>query len=235
MCVMLEELKKAVCLANKLLVQYGLVKFTWGNVSGINRKEGVIVIKPSGISYDELTPADMVILNLDGKKIEGRYNPSIDAPTHVVLYKSFPNIGGIVHTHSHWATVWAQAARSIPPYGTTHADFANGEIPCTKPLSKPQIRSNYEEYTGKMIAMCFNETNVSTKDIPAVLVRSPGPLTWGSDCMGVVENSVILEEVAKLAWETEILGWNQPIDSALLEKHYSRKHGRNSYYGQNLL
>jgi L-ribulose-5-phosphate 4-epimerase len=229
---MLEELKKSVCLANKQLVQYGLVKFTWGNVSGIDRKKGVIVIKPSGISYDELTPEDMVVLNLDGIKIEGRYNPSTDAPTHVVLYNSFPTIGGIVHTHSHWATVWAQAERSIPPYGTTHADFAFGEIPCTKPLSRPQIRSNYEEYTGKMITMCFNEINMSAKDIPAVLVRSHGPFTWGKDCFEAVENSAILEEVARLAWETESIGGMQPLDAALLEKHYRRKHGQESYYGQ---
>ncbi len=221
---MLEELKKSVCAANKQLVEFNLVKFTWGNVSGIDRRKGLIVIKPSGVSFDKLTPEDMVVLNLDGKKVEGRYNPVTDSPTHVVLYNSFPNIGGIVHAHSHWATVWAQAGRSIPCYGTTHADLALGEIPCTKQLSRPQIRTNYEEFTGKMITQCFNEINMSANDIPAVLVRSHGAYTWGKDCFEAVKNAVVLDEVAELAWETERLGVEQPIDLSLMEKHYHRNH-----------
>ncbi|HZJ77443.1 MAG TPA: L-ribulose-5-phosphate 4-epimerase AraD [Clostridia bacterium] len=229
---MVEDLKRAVCFANKQLDKYNLVKLSWGNVSGIDRKQGLIVIKPSGVPFEELTPESMVVLDMNGKKVEGELRPSSDAPTHVVLYNSFSYIGGIAHTHSHWATVWAQSGRSIPPYGTTHADFAFGEIPCTRPLSKIQIKSDYEEFTGKLIAQCFNGVNINASDIPATLVHSHGPFTWGRNCFEAVENSYILEEVARLAWETELLGNAKPIDPALLEKHFQRKHGNNAYYGQ---
>jgi len=229
---MLEELKKQVCEANKKLPELGLVLFTWGNVSGIDRESGLFVIKPSGVPYDELCPEDMVVMNLSGEKVEGRFNPSSDAPTHCELYKSFPKIGGIVHTHSRWATIWAQSGRSIPALGTTHADYFYGSVPCTRELTYAEIRGEYEKETGKVITETFYETN--PMDITAALVHSHGPFTWGKDCGEAVYHAAVLEEVAMTAWHTEML-LREPAKSitrALLDRHFQRKHGKNAYYGQ---
>ena len=194
---MLEELKKAVYEANMLLPKYGLVTFTWGNVSQIDRETGYFAIKPSGVDYDKLTPDDMVIMDLEGNKIEGRYNPSSDTPTHLELYKAFPNIGGVVHTHSPWATSWAQAGRGIPCYGTTHADYMYGEIPCVRCLTREEIEGAYEKNTGLLIADYFKDKDYEA--VPAVLCKNHGPFTWGKDGHEAVHNAVVLEEVAKMA------------------------------------
>lgn len=231
---MLESLREEVYKANILLVQYGLVQFTWGNASGIDRQKGLIVIKPSGVAYDELSPEKLVIVDLKGNKIEGALTPSVDTPTHIYLYNSFPAIGGIVHTHSKWATIWAQAGRSIPPYGTTHADFAYGPIPCTKELSKPQVKTDYEMNTGKIIARYFQDNNIDPVAIPAVLVKSHGPFTWGSDSIKAAENAAMLEDIAMMAKHTETLAKTYPIEQYLLDKHYLRKHGSNATYGQKI-
>lgn len=230
---MLEKLKEDVYKANMLLVKYGLVLFTWGNASGIDREKGLIVIKPSGVPYNKLTPEDMVVVDLDGNKIEGALAPSVDTPTHVHLYKNFSSIGGIVHTHSPWATVWAQAGRAIPPYGTTHADFASGAIPCTRGLSKPQVKTDYELNTGRLITQYFQDNGISPQAIPGVLVFSHGPFTWGANCYQAVEHAVILEQIAMMAKNTETLANVAPIEPYLLDKHYTRKHGNNAAYGQN--
>ncbi len=228
---MLEKLREDVCKANKLLPGYGLVTFTWGNVSGIDREKRLFVIKPSGVDYDELTPENMVILNMDGEVVEGDYNPSSDTPTHLELYKAFPDVNGIVHTHSSWATSWAQAGRSIPCYGTTHADYFYGEIPCVRNLTKEEIDEAYELNTGILIAEFFkNKDHVA---MPGVLCKNHGPFTWGKDCFEAVHNAVVLEEVAKMASRCELINPEcKPAPKVLQDKHYYRKHGANAYYGQ---
>lgn len=231
---MLEKLKEQVCRANKQLPKLGLVVFTWGNVSGIDRGKGLFVIKPSGVPYDELKPEDMVVVNLKGEKVEGRLNPSSDTPTHCELYNNFPNIGGIVHTHSRWATIWAQAGRPIPAYGTTHTDYFYGEIPCTRAMTDKEIKGEYEKETGKVIVETFKDKKPG--DIPAVLVKSHGPFTWGKDCDEAVYHAAVLEEVAMMAWHTEAIAESpsKTMQKTLLDKHFLRKHGTNAYYGQNV-
>lgn len=228
---MLAELKKEIYLANMDLPKYGLVTFTWGNVSGIDREKGLFVIKPSGVPYDELKPEDMVVMDLEGNKVEGKYNPSSDTPTHVELYKAFPEIGGIVHTHSSWATSWAQSGRSIPCYGTTHADYFYGEVPCLRCLNHDEIEDAYEKNTGILIADYFKENDY--KAMPAVLCKNHGPFTWGKDGHEAVHNAVVLEEVAKMAARCERINAQvEPAPQELQDKHYYRKHGEGAYYGQ---
>lgn len=227
---MFKNLKKTVCEANLLLPKHGLVTFTWGNVSQIDREKGVIAIKPSGVEYSKLTPDDIVILDLDGNKIEGNLNPSSDTPTHLVLYKKFANIGGIVHTHSRWASIFAQAGKSIPALGTTHADDFYGEIPCTRPLSDAEIKGEYEKNAGEVIVQTFTDKNPN--EIPAVLIKSHGPFVWGSGAISAVHHAVVLEEVAMMAYHTMQLGCKTPVPQALLDKHFLRKNGKNAYYGQ---
>ena len=229
---MLEELKKQVCEANLELPKYGLVTFTWGNVSGVDREKGLMVIKPSGVEYDNMTPEDMVVVSLaTGEKVEGKWKPSSDTPTHVALYHAFPSIGGVGHTHSRWATSWAQAGRGIPAYGTTHGDYFYGEIPCTRKMTTAEIEGEYELETGKVIIETFE--GKSAGDIPAVLVHSHGPFTWGTDPHNAVHNAVVLEELAFMAYHTEAIApGKETMQSKLLDKHYLRKHGKNAYYGQ---
>ena len=228
---MLEELKKAVYEANMLLPKYNLVTFTWGNVSQIDRETGYFAIKPSGVDYDKLTPDDMVIMDLEGNKIEGRYNPSSDTPTHLELYRAFPKIGGVVHTHSPWATSWAQAGRGIPCYGTTHADYMYGEIPCVRCLTKEEINTAYEKNTGLLIVDYFKDKDYEA--VPAVLCKNHGPFAWGKDAHEAVHNAVVLEEVAKMAARCEMINPQvKPAPQDLQDKHYYRKHGANAYYGQ---
>lgn len=229
---MLEELKKQVCEANLELPKYGLVTFTWGNVSGVDREKGLMVIKPSGVEYDNMTPEDMVVVSLaTGEKVEGKWKPSSDTPTHVALYHAFPSIGGVVHTHSRWATSWAQAGRGIPAYGTTHGDYFYGEIPCTRKMTTAEIEGEYELETGNVIIETFE--GKSAGDIPAVLVHSHGPFTWGADPHNAVHNAVVLEELAFMAYHTEAIApGKETMQSKLLDKHYLRKHGKNAYYGQ---
>ena len=230
---MLEELKKAVYEANMDLPRYGLVTFTWGNVSGIDRERGLFVIKPSGVDYEKLSPEDMVVMDLDGNKVEGKYNPSSDTATHVELYKAFPEIGGMVHTHSSYATSWAQAGRSIPCYGTTHADYMYGEIPCLRCLTKEEIDGAYEENTGRLIVDAYRELGKDIMAVPAVLCKNHGPFAWGKDAHEAVHNAVVLEEVAKMAYRAETINPRiQPAPQELQDKHYYRKHGANAYYGQ---
>ena len=230
---MLEELKKKVYKANMELPKYGLVTFTWGNVSEIDRESGLFVIKPSGVPYDELTPEDMVVMNLLGEKVEGKYNPSSDTPTHLELYKAFDKIGGVVHTHSSWATSWAQAGRSIPCYGTTHADYIYGEVPCLRVLNKEEIADAYEQNTGLLIVKEFTDRKLDVTAVPAVLCKNHGPFAWGKDSMEAVHNAVVLEEVAKMAARAELINPKvQPAPQELQDKHYFRKHGANAYYGQ---
>ena len=230
---MLEELKQKVLEANLLLPKHGLVTFTWGNVSAIDRASGLFVIKPSGVPYEELTADDMVVMDLDGNKVEGRYKPSSDTPTHMVLYNRFANIGGVVHTHSSWATSWAQAGRDIPCYGTTHADYFYGQIPCVRNLTKEEIESDYEKNTGILIADYFEKNNVDYEAVPAVLCKNHGVFTWGKNAADAVHNSVVTEEVAKMAARCEMINPNvQPAPQELQDKHYFRKHGTGAYYGQ---
>ena len=230
---MLEELKKKVYEANMELPRYGLVTFTWGNVSGIDREKGLFVIKPSGVDYDKMTWEDMVVMDLEGNKVEGKFKPSSDTPTHLELYKAFPEIGGIVHTHSSYATSWAQAGRSIPCYGTTHADYIYGEVPCVRCLTKEEIEEAYETNTGHLIVNEFKRMNKDPMAVPAVLCKNHGPFAWGKDPMDAVHNAVVLEEVAKMAYRTEIINPHvQPAPNELQDKHYYRKHGANAYYGQ---
>ena len=229
---MLEKLKEQVWKANVQLPAHGLVVFTWGNVSGLDRESGLFVIKPSGVEYDKLRPEDMVVMDLEGHKVEGELNPSSDTPTHLELYRNFPTIGGVVHTHSRWATIWAQSGRSIPAYGTTHGDYFYGPIPCTRAMTPEEIGGEYELETGKVIVETFQ--GKKPEDIPAVLVKSHGPFTWGKDCFEAVHNSVVLEELAMMAWHTEnTMGVQmQPMQQELLDKHFLRNHGANAYYGQ---
>lgn len=227
---MLEQLKKRVYEANMLLPKYGLITFTWGNVSEIDRETGYFAIKPSGVEYENLSPEDMVIVDLEGNIIEGNYRPSSDTATHIELYKKFKTIGGVVHTHSPWATSWAQAGRDIPCYGTTHADYLYGSIPCVRNLTKQELE-NYEVNTGVLITEYFKDKDY--KAMPAVLCKNHGPFTWGKDGQEAVHNAVVLEEVAKMAARCEII--NKNVESApqeLMDKHYYRKHGANAYYGQ---
>ena len=229
---MLEELKKAVCKANLELPRHGLVTFTWGNVSGVDREKGLMVIKPSGVEYDGMSPEDMVVVSLaTGEAVEGKWKPSSDTATHVALYNAFPNIGGVVHTHSRWATSWAQAGRSIPAYGTTHGDYFYGPIPCTRKMTPEEIRGEYEKETGTVIVETF--AGSSADEIPAVLVHSHGPFAWGVSPMDAVHKAVVLEELAFMAFHTEALTPNMPsMQQELLDKHYLRKHGKDAYYGQ---
>lgn len=228
---MLEKLKEEVCKANLELVKQNLVIYTWGNVSGIDRENGLVVIKPSGVDYDTMKPEDMVILNLDSDVIEGKLRPSSDTPTHLELYKKFKDIKGIVHTHSTWATQWAQSGRDIPAYGTTHADYFYGNIPCTRQLTKAEVEEAYEKNTGKIIIERFE--NLDENAIPGVLCREHGPFTWGTSPANAVHNAKVLEEVAKMAYFTEQINENKGImPQYLLDKHYLRKHGKNAYYGQ---
>lgn len=214
-----------------LLPKNGFVTFTWGNVSGIDRESGLFVIKPSGVDYDKLTPDDMVVMNLNGERAEGRLNQSSDTTTHLELYKAFPEIGGIVHTHSSWATSWAQSGRSIPCYGTTHADYFYGEIPCLRCLTKEEIDEAYEKNTGLLIVNEFKKRDV--KAVPACLCKNHGPFAWGKNANEAVHNAVVLEECAKMAARTEMINSSvQPAPQELQDKHYYRKHGANAYYGQ---
>ena len=228
---MLDELKQKVFEANILLPKHNLVTFTWGNVSGIDRERGLVVIKPSGIAYEKMTMKDMVVVDLDGNMVEGKWKPSSDTPTHVVLYKAFPECGGIVHTHSRWATTFAQAGRGIPAMGTTQADYFYGEIPCTRPMTDAEIRGEYEKETGKVIVETFAKLDPAA--IPGVLVYSHGPFAWGVDPMNAVHNAVVMEEVAFMDWHAMLLNPDLgPMQQTLLDKHYLRKHGKNAYYGQ---
>ncbi len=230
---MLEELKKKVYEANMDLPRYGLVTFTWGNVSAIDREKGLFVIKPSGVDYNLLKPEDMVVMDLAGNKVEGKYNPSSDTPTHLELYKAFPEIGGIVHTHSTYATSWAQAGRAIPCYGTTHADYMYGEIPCARVLTQEEIDAGYEKNTGTVIIETFEGKDPMA--VPAVLCKNHGPFAWGKDAKEAVHNAVVLEEVAKMALFTEQLKPDvEPAPQRIQDKHYYRKHGANAYYGNKL-
>ncbi len=229
---MLEELKQIVLEANLELVRYRLVTFTWGNVSGIDRESGLMVIKPSGVDYDGMKAEDMVVTNLDGKVVEGRYKPSSDTPTHVELYKAFPAIGGVVHTHSSWATSWAQAGRAIPCYGTTQADYFYGAVPCARSLTAEEISEAYEANTGKVIIETFKGRN--PMEVPAVLCVNHGPFSWGKNPTEAVHNAVVLEEIAKMAARSEqIRPGIQPAPQMILDKHFLRKHGPGAYYGQN--
>ena len=231
---MLEELKKIVCEANLELPKYGLVTFTWGNVSGVDREKGLMVIKPSGVEYDNMTPEDMVVVSLaTGERVEGKWKPSSDTATHVALYNAFPNIGGVVHTHSRWATSWAQAGKSINAYGTTHGDYFYGTIPCTRKMTPEEIGGEYELETGNVIIETFKDRNIDPDQVPAVLVCSHGPFAWGTDPHNAVHNSVVLEELAFMAFHTEAMTPGiSPMQQELLDKHYLRKHGKNAYYGQ---
>lgn len=230
---MLEELKQQVYKANMELPKRGLVTFTWGNVSGMDRATGYFVIKPSGIDYDCLTPEDMVVMDLDGIKIEGNYKPSSDTATHAELYKKYLDIGGIVHTHSCEATSWAQAGRSIPLYGTTHADYFYGDIPCARSLTQKEIEEAYEKNTGLVIIETFEKSGINPMYMPGVLCINHGPFTWGKTPEEAVHNAVVLEEVAKMAAKTELLNGNvKSAPDAIKDKHFFRKHGENTYYGQ---
>lgn len=228
---MLEQLKAEVLAANLELQTRGLVIYTWGNVSGIDRERGLVVIKPSGVEYDAMTAGDMVVVDLEGRVVEGSLRPSSDLPTHLHLYRQFPKIGGVVHTHSESATAWAQANLGIPCLGTTHADYFYGEIPCTRPMSQREIESDYEWNTGRVITECFAKLNY--EEIPAVLVANHGPFTWGKNAADAVHNSVVLEEVARMALAARTLNPLAPVVSPdLLDKHFLRKHGKDAYYGQ---
>lgn len=227
---MLVAMKAAVYAANMELPANGLVTYTWGNVSGFDRESGLVVIKPSGVPYADLSVENMVVVDLKGRVVEGRLQPSSDLPTHLELYRCFPQMGGIVHTHSAWATSWAQACRDIPALGTTHADYFYGNILCTRPLNATEIADSYELNTGRVIAETLS--NESTRDVPAVLVAHHGPFTWGSDPAEAVYHAVVLEEIAKMAYRTLLLNSASSMPQALLDKHYLRKHGANAYYGQ---
>ena len=227
---MLEQLKEQVFQANLDLVKHGLVIFTWGNVSGIDREKGLVVIKPSGVSYEKMQASDMVVVDLEGNVVEGNLKPSSDTPTHLVLYKSFQNIGGVVHTHSEWATSWAQAGKGIPAIGTTHADYFYGEIPCTRKMTKAEIEGEYEKETGTVIVERFKNLNADM--IPGVLVNNHGPFSWGRNADDAVHNAVVMEEVAKMTFRSITLNPSVTMDQVLLDRHYLRKHGKNAYYGQ---
>ncbi|AIA47877.1 L-ribulose-5-phosphate 4-epimerase [Serratia sp. FS14] len=230
---MLNELKRQVLAANLSLPAYGLVTFTWGNVSAIDRQSGLVVIKPSGIAYEAMTLEDLVVVDLEGKVREGRRKPSSDTATHLALYRAFADIGGVVHTHSRNATIWAQAGQPIPALGTTHADYFYGDIPCTRPMSEAEIAGDYEGETGKVIIETFNQTGRDPLQVPGVLVYSHGPFAWGKDAADAVHNAVVLEEVAIMAMATRQLAPAiAPMQPELLDKHFLRKHGKHAYYGQ---
>lgn len=230
---MLEEIKKKVYEANMELPRRGLITYTWGNVSEIDRDTGYFVIKPSGVDYDKLRPEDMVVMDLEGKRIEGTLNPSSDTPTHLELYKKYPEIGGVVHTHSPEATSWAQAGRDIPLYGTTHADYFYGSIPCARSLTPEEIGGEYERNTGLVIIETFEQRGLNPMHTPGVLCTNHGPFTWGKDAAEAVHNAVVLEEVARMAIRTELLNPQvQPAPDSIRDKHFFRKHGENAYYGQ---
>ena len=231
---MLEELKQQVYKANMELPRRGLVTYTWGNVSGIDRAKGLFVIKPSGVEYDALTPDMLVVMDLNGNRVEGDLNPSSDTKTHLELYNAFPSLGGIVHTHSTHAVAFAQAQRDLPAFGTTHADYFYGPVPCTRELTPAEIDEDYEKNTGKVIVETFAERGIDPVHVPGVLCASHGPFTWGKSAAASVENALILEEIAKMASRTERIAGERPIgiESYLLDKHYLRKHGANAYYGQ---
>lgn len=229
---MLEKLKEQVLKANLQLPAYGLVTFTWGNVSGVDRESGLMVIKPSGVAYDCMKAEDMVVVDLaTGKTVEGDLQPSSDMPTHIALYNAFPQLGAVVHTHSRWATIFSQMGQGIPAFGTTHADYFYGEIPCTRPMTEQEISGEYEKETGTVIIERL--AGLNPMDIPAVLVYSHGPFAWGKDPDNAVHNAVVLEEVAMMAWHSgQINPASAPMQQALLDKHYLRKHGADAYYGQ---
>ena len=230
---MLEQLKQAVYEANMELPRRGLVTYTWGNVSGIDRESGLVVIKPSGVEYEDLKPEDLVVLNLDGEVVEGDLNPSSDTKTHIELYKAFPELGGVVHTHSPHAVAWAQAGSDIPCYGTTHADYFYGPIPCARSLTPAEVDEDYERNTGKVIIETFHDRNLNPVHVPAVICRNHGPFTWGKNAAQAVYHAVVLEEVAKMAMYTRQI--NGQVDAApqhVQDKHFLRKHGPNAYYGQ---
>ena len=229
---MLESLKKKVFEANMDLVKYGLIIFTWGNVSGIDREKGLIVIKPSGVSYDVLKSEDMVVVDLTGKVVDGRLNPSSDTPTHLELYKAFPSLGGVVHTHSTYATAWAQAGLEIPNIGTTQADYFSGSIPCTRDMNEQEVKGEYEKETGVVIVERFKNLNVEF--IPGVLVKNHGPFSWGKDAHDAVHNAVVMEQVAKMAFVSQQINPALTMNPLLIEKHFFRKHGANAYYGQKM-
>jgi L-ribulose-5-phosphate 4-epimerase len=227
---MLEQLKEEVFKANLDLVKHGLVIFTWGNASGIDREKGLFVIKPSGVDYEIMKPSDMVVVDLDGNVVEGTLKPSSDMPTHLFLYKHFIEIGGVVHTHSTYATAWAQAGLGIPNIGTTHADYFAGEIPCARQMTEEEIFSAYEMETGKVIIEAF--LNLKPKEIPGVLVQNHGPFSWGKDVNDAVHNAVVMEQVAKMASISFAINPGLKMNPLLIKKHYERKHGKNAYYGQ---
>lgn len=231
---MLEELKEIVCKANLELPKYGLVTFTWGNVSGVDREKGLMVIKPSGVEYDGMTPEDMVVVSLTtGEKVDGKWKPSSDTATHIALYNAFPALGGIVHTHSRWATSFAQAGANIPAMGTTQGDYFYGDIPCTRLMTPEEISGDYERETGNVIIETFQKQSIDPAQVPAVLVHSHGPFAWGVDAMDAVHNAVVLEEVAFMDYHAIQLNPDAGrMQQTLLAKHYLRKHGKNAYYGQ---
>lgn len=230
---MLEQLKEEVFQANLELPKQGLIKYTWGNVSAVNREQGLFVIKPSGISYEEMKASDMVVCDMDGKVVEGNLNPSSDTFTHAVLYKEFPEIGGIVHTHSTWATIWAQAGLDVPAMGTTHADTFYGSIPCARFLNQEEIDEGYEEQTGHVIVETFKERNIKPMEIPGVLLHGHGPFTWGKNAKDAVMNAVVLDEVCKMnLFSRQLNSFSEELPQRILDKHYLRKHGKNAYYGQ---
>ncbi|WP_196590658.1 L-ribulose-5-phosphate 4-epimerase [Pectinatus frisingensis] len=230
---MLDNLKKNVFEANLLLPKYKMVTFTWGNVSGIDRDKGLMVIKPSGVNYEKMRAEDMVVVDMTGKVVEGDYNPSSDTATHIELYKACSAIGGIVHTHSRYATSWAQACRSIPALGTTHADDFYGPVPCTRAMTNEEIAGDYEKETGKVIIETFREKKIDMMSVPGVLVYSHGPFAWEKDPIAAVKKAIILEEIALMAYNTQMLCKDKlSMQQELLDKHYLRKHGANAYYGQ---
>lgn len=230
--IMHSKMKNRVLDANLKLHKYGLVTLTWGNVSEIDRQNGVIAIKPSGVDYDVMRTEDIVIVDLDGRVVEGKLNPSSDTATHLEIYKAFPQVGGVVHSHSRCATIWAQASIDIPALGTTHADYFYGDIPCTRQLSHPEIMDDYEKHTGLLIVEEFHQRRIAPMEVPSVLVAAHGPFSWGYDADDAVHNAIVLEEISAMALSTRLLNSNIKIQPKLSDKHYQRKHGENAYYGQ---
>jgi L-ribulose-5-phosphate 4-epimerase len=229
----IKDVANRVLEANLALVEHKLVVFTWGNASAIDRESGVVVIKPSGVSYASMKASDMTVVDLDGKVLQGRYKPSSDTPTHLELYRQFPSIGGIIHTHARWCTIWAQSCRDIPAYGTTHADYFHGSIPCMRKLTTDEIRGDYELNTGKVIVQGFRERQIDPVAVPGALLAGHGPFAWGKDVSDAVHNAVVMEECAMMALNTELANPEvRPLDQELLDKHYFRKHGKDAYYGQ---